>query len=649
MPISESSSSASATGVTQNSSFPGDPLSTLVTVPGSTPVGISGKWHTQGYHALHNIQVDPSNPMNIHAIVMSAFGVTTDTSVTNFFPTRNVYYTFSADGGVTWKTPKALATTRAGYPDMILYKRGSVYVPIITDHHFTSSSITDLFSSVYVETGNPGDGKFAVGDCDRNTVGGTTGDIIWPSIAVSNDGKTLYIIASFSPPTGASANSYQNLQFGTFSLSPESGTPSNWSGWQNGPDTTTQSATLNNGFGYGQNYSIRVSPSGKLGITWLNYDLTTPDYSIYFSESKDGAKTWGVPINIFTNIPTKFKANVSPDQVIYLRASDGVDLAYDGEDAIVAFSAYESSFNNSGSPGSTNTYVPPSGSLIYWKSGMDKPIILVSQVSGDQATLDPAIDTGAYLSHWDTTHVVDPQVPNLLTPTIALSPYNKIWSIVFEAWANNDSSFPYNYKAYSQVTKDYTIDSTTILPFHSIYRITTTDGGSTWASAPVLMNDMSLPLSKHLDYRFPEVSTWNPVTNGQLAHHILFGADTAAGNWFGAPEPGFTDVGWFFKKDLQSVNSVKGNAPSGVKDLSQNYPNPFSLSTTIPVAMKNDDIVTITVSDMLGREIAVVYHGMLSAGEHQIPFTAPNAGAGIYTYTLKTSAGSVSRTMSLVK
>src|SRR5205823_3451585 len=105
---------------------------------------------------------------------------------------------------------------------------------------------------------------------------------------------------------------------------------------------------------------------------------------------------------------------------------------------------------------------------------------------------------------------------------------------------------------------------------------------------------------------------------------------TAAGNWFGPPEPGFDDVGFFFKKDVQSVSSVKSNLTPGVIDLSQNYPNPFSVSTTIPVSMKNDGAVTIIVSDMLGREIAVVFHGMLSAGEHQIPFTAPNAGAGIY-------------------
>src|SRR5438128_7601753 len=65
----------------QNNNFPNAPLSPMISVPGATPLGISGKWYTQGVHGLHNIQVDPDNPNNIHAVVMTALNVTdNDTS-----------------------------------------------------------------------------------------------------------------------------------------------------------------------------------------------------------------------------------------------------------------------------------------------------------------------------------------------------------------------------------------------------------------------------------------------------------------------------------------------------------------------------------------------------------------------------------------
>ena len=58
------------------SSFPTSPLSSLISIPGATPIGIKGKYHSQTIHGgLHNIQVDPDDPLKIHAIVMTALNV----------------------------------------------------------------------------------------------------------------------------------------------------------------------------------------------------------------------------------------------------------------------------------------------------------------------------------------------------------------------------------------------------------------------------------------------------------------------------------------------------------------------------------------------------------------------------------------------
>ncbi len=642
--VSESNKSLSASEL-QDWSFPSSPLSALVSIPGATPLGVSGRWFTQGVHGLHNIQVDPDNPMNVHAVIMSATGVTGagDTTTANFFPTRNTYYTFSSDGGVTWKTPKKLATTRSGYPDMILYKRNGVYVPIIADHHFTSPTVTDLFISVYVESGNPGDGNFKVGDCDRTTFSGADHDIIWPIIALSNDSKTLYLIGTVSPPTGSSV--YDYVQFGHFTLDPQTGAPSNWSGWLTGPASGSTA-----GLAIGQTYSLRIAPSGKLGIVWQSYDLTTPDFGLYLSESTDNGTTWTDPVSVFANVSTNLPDATTSDPgfvgdpAFYLHAGDGIDMYYDQEVATVVFAGDISTLNFT--VGSSSSFLPSSGTLMLWKSGMTNPVILLSKTAGSsfQTALNPALDTGAFLSIYNASTITDPQTTNLLYPTIGLTSKPNIWSIYYEVWANNDSSDAYNARNF-----DNTSDTTLVLPFHSIYRSTTTDDGATWTTAAVYTNDMSLPPSKHLDYRFPEVSTLNPFSSGSLTNYIAFAADTAAGNWINPRDPGFDNVAWYSAKDNQPVDGVKTNAQSSASDIAQNFPNPFNASTTFSVIIKNDDVVTLSVTDILGREVAIVYHGRISAGEHQFSFNTPNLGAGIYTYTLKTSTGSVSRTMSLVK
>lgn len=68
--------------------------------------------------------------------------------------------------------------------------------------------------------------------------------------------------------------------------------------------------------------------------------------------------------------------------------------------------------------------------------------------------------------------------------------------------------------------------------------------------------------------------------------------------------------------------------------LAQNYPNPFNAQTnfnfTLPVASN----VTLTVFDMLGREVATVVDGAMNAGSHTVNWSATGLASGVYMYTL---------------
>ena len=91
-----------------------------------------------------------------------------------------------------------------------------------------------------------------------------------------------------------------------------------------------------------------------------------------------------------------------------------------------------------------------------------------------------------------------------------------------------------------------------------------------------------------------------------------------------------------------SVNSVSFN-------LFQNYPNPFNPSTVIRFHLIKSCNVSLRIYDVLGREVAVLVSGRLSAGDHEIVFDGSNMPSGVYFYKLDAEDVSISRKMTLLK
>jgi YVTN family beta-propeller protein len=83
--------------------------------------------------------------------------------------------------------------------------------------------------------------------------------------------------------------------------------------------------------------------------------------------------------------------------------------------------------------------------------------------------------------------------------------------------------------------------------------------------------------------------------------------------------------------------------------LEQNYPNPFNPATTIRFALPDASHARLNVFDVLGRHVATLADGQLSAGYHEVGFDAGSLPSGIYVYLLQTDFGQVSRTLILAK
>ncbi|UCC79645.1 MAG: right-handed parallel beta-helix repeat-containing protein [Candidatus Zixiibacteriota bacterium] len=78
----------------------------------------------------------------------------------------------------------------------------------------------------------------------------------------------------------------------------------------------------------------------------------------------------------------------------------------------------------------------------------------------------------------------------------------------------------------------------------------------------------------------------------------------------------------------------------------QNYPNPFNAQTTIRFVLPGSQNVELTIYDVLGRRIELLFDEYREAGVHEIIFDASGLPSGVYFYRLR--AGDVNETRRMV-
>jgi hypothetical protein len=87
--------------------------------------------------------------------------------------------------------------------------------------------------------------------------------------------------------------------------------------------------------------------------------------------------------------------------------------------------------------------------------------------------------------------------------------------------------------------------------------------------------------------------------------------------------------------------------------LGQNVPNPFNPTTVIGFTVGTQDLASLhtrlTVYDMLGREVAVLVDGVMSAGSHSVTFDGSGLASGVYLYRLESGGKVLSRKFTLIK
>ncbi|MEE9166151.1 MAG: FlgD immunoglobulin-like domain containing protein [Candidatus Neomarinimicrobiota bacterium] len=139
---------------------------------------------------------------------------------------------------------------------------------------------------------------------------------------------------------------------------------------------------------------------------------------------------------------------------------------------------------------------------------------------------------------------------------------------------------------------------------------------------------------------------------GDKITFTIYGSPT---NVAGPDDNMWTANGDAWQVDLQATVGLADEdlMPEGHM-LYQNYPNPFNLITTLKYDLPERADVTITINDILGRQVRSLVNGMEEPGQKSAIWDGTNdlgqqVSAGVYLYTIKAGDFVQIRKMLLLK
>jgi hypothetical protein len=129
-------------------------------------------------------------------------------------------------------------------------------------------------------------------------------------------------------------------------------------------------------------------------------------------------------------------------------------------------------------------------------------------------------------------------------------------------------------------------------------------------------------------------SVTNITGNG---YNVYYNSALSANSPLGGKTYSLVNGGVLAPVGTSAVDESKDGLPLEWS-LEQNYPNPFNPSTKIKFALPEAGNVALKIYDALGKEVATLASGALSAGYHSYVWNASAMSSGVYIYRLTVSS-----------
>lgn len=156
-------------------------------------------------------------------------------------------------------------------------------------------------------------------------------------------------------------------------------------------------------------------------------------------------------------------------------------------------------------------------------------------------------------------------------------------------------------------------------------------------------------------------NTWQPMPRLRIGREGC--AAAALGSMlyvFGGSDAGgrvLDSVESYRRSVLATAGEEEETPAPGGFGLASNYPNPFQTTTTITFTVsetEGDRHVVLTVYDVLGRRVAVLFDGVLEPGRHTVTWDGTDRGGapvsdGLYVYRLGQGALRAYKMMAVIR
>jgi len=134
----------------------------------------------------------------------------------------------------------------------------------------------------------------------------------------------------------------------------------------------------------------------------------------------------------------------------------------------------------------------------------------------------------------------------------------------------------------------------------------------------------------------------NPLTVGQYCGDIAMFGDRVYAVWMDNRSGNldiFCNVRSFLNPDsvIIGIKNFTNNVPTEFR-LFPAYPNPFNPITYIKYQLPNSNFIQLSVFDIIGKEVVILYEGYKQRGTYEITFDGSNYSSGIYFVYLSTES-----------
>jgi hypothetical protein len=556
--------------------------------PNPTPLAIT-TLGTTGYQLQTNRSNRNGLVKNSDGTISAIWIFSTTTSGWADRGTGYAYY-----NGTTWSSAPTVRveTVRTGWGEIAVTSSNKEHVIAHSPPNLAYSNRPVKGTGVWTETTIPS---------------AITQGNLWPRMTSGGANGTSLHSISLSAPTANSGAVFQGQDGAlTYQRSTDDGVT--WST----PIIPTQhdSAAGYNGFG-GDSYSI----DSRGDVVAYTYGDFTTDW--FLMKSTDNGATWtktiikDFPYANYTNQLTDTDTDGNIDT---LWVSDGsVDVVIDNNNMCHVFSGRQRFVN--GDTTTTGSYFPVTDGMYYWNENMvpGHPALItgVEDINGDQVLNLPTPQTtsdapfGAY------------QTGMVTHPSAGIDGNNRIILV------------------YSSVIEG--TDNGTGHAYRNLYIMGSANGGNTWTTPLRFESD---------DYAEQVYCDMAPHNIGTTCVPVAWQQDLAIGTGFLTTQPdpqsGVADYDYECVS-LSAIFTGINEQENNLFSVGNAFPNPFSGSTQLNITLNKASNVTTQIVNTLGQQVGETSSSNMSSGVHTILVDGSKLTSGVYFYTVRAGAFSVTK------